>query len=121
MKVMLQKLIGVLCCEVPTIERLGRKVLQVRSDDHIRSSLDCGRDNVAIIGIRKPDDFDEIFVSFHECIAHVHVHQIAGPLQLFPREVGAVGKQGVDPLVVDLVRPLGAIEIRNGEFEKQVP
>lgn len=37
MKVMLQKLIGVLCCEVPTLERLGRKVLQVRSDDHIRS------------------------------------------------------------------------------------
>ncbi len=49
MKLVGQKVVRVLGFNSPSIERLGREVLEIGRDNEIRTALDGSRENMAII------------------------------------------------------------------------
>ena len=48
------------------------------------------------------------------------VHECAGTFKALAGQVRALGKNGLDPLVMHMGRPFRAEEIRDGQFHQQV-
>lgn len=48
------------------------------------------------------------------------IHESAGALEAACGNVRPATQQRADPLIVDGVGPLGAIEVRYGEFEQEI-
>lgn len=104
----------------PRCELAAGKVFEICCDDQISPPLDGRRQNVAIIRIRQLENANELIKICNKRVAHMGVHQVAGPLEPFSGKVVSASEQSVDPFIMHSVRPFGAIQVRNSKFQKQV-
>jgi hypothetical protein len=72
-------------------EQRERKVTEVEGNYYVSSTLDSGRNNVSIFGIRELDTQNQVFVALNQTIWNSIVHQFTCSLQLLWLEVGAIG------------------------------
>ena len=92
------------------------EVPEVGGDYDVRSGANRCRDDLAIVGIRKPNGGDEISEAGHDGVSDMGVHEAAGAFEVLGGQVRPVAEQRPDPLVVDRLRPLRAEEVRNRQF-----
>ena len=71
-------------------------------------------------GSRKCELVDQALVPGHHGIGDSNVHQRPRAGKLRGGDVGAVGKEGSDPLVVDAFGPTCANQIRKGKMKQEV-
>jgi hypothetical protein len=93
-----QELVWMLRFNSPAIEPVARKVLEIEGDDEICTTLDSSGENVTIIGVGQFQHIDERLETRHQCIARVHIHEIACSLELGARQVRPLLKNRRDPL-----------------------
>ena len=82
-------------------------------DNHAGATTDRGRQDMAIIRVRKVQRRHELPVSSDEGIWSVLVHQLPRALQLCPCQIGSPLKQVRDPFFVNVVRPSRAKDAWN--------
>ena len=70
-------------------QSIQRKIPEVRSDNDVRSAVDCGRQYVTIIRIWKVQTIDQVFEICNDRVGRVQIHEHPRSFQLFPRQVRA--------------------------------
>ena len=106
---------------VPLLQHGGREVLQVARHDHLGACLDCCREHVAVIGVRKIEGVDQGLVARHEAVADRAIHQVASTGQPPRIKVGPVRREVAEDLIEDLVGPLRLDQSRLSDADQQVP
>ena len=96
------------------------KSVQVVRDDRPRPAVDRRRQHVAVVRVGEGQGGDEGLVASDKAVGDVLIHQLPTPGEAFGRDVRAVGQDVPRPLVVDLVRPAGPEQIRQGEPHEQI-
>ena len=107
-KVIGQKFVGVQNFNPIGRDYVLRKVLQVAGDDHITASnYRCG-ENMTVVVVGKIKCGDKRLVSNDQAIPCSLIHPIAGAFEGCSITVRFVAEQGIDPLPMDVSRPLRA-------------
>lgn len=101
-------------------EAVGRKVLQVPCDDHLRAGADRGGNDVAVVQIREIQPFDQRLVSSHETVRNGGTHQVPRPFELFRDEIRALERQVAEHLIEDGFRPSAVEEARSSETDQEI-
>ena len=101
-------------------QAIGRKVSQVGCHNHIRSPVDRRGQDVAVIGIRQIELLSKDFISGHDGIGKVLVHDRAGPVQHDLGYLRPVDQKAPCPFRMDAGAPQWREQISVGETQQQV-
>lgn len=82
---MLEKFIRVLRRDAIFLEVLFGKILQIVRDYHIGSAANGSGQNVTVLWIGQLERGDEFLKVFNEAVAHMHIHEGSGALQIVGR------------------------------------
>ena len=74
-----------------------------------------------IVGVGKLERGNQRSVSANQAIPCRLVHETSGAFQDCAIAVRFVSEKGVDPLPMDICRPLGLKDIVNGQLQKNIP
>ena len=98
----------------------GGEVVQVFGYDQIGTRGDRSSKYMAVIRIGEIKGFDERLVANDQAVLNVCIHHRARAREI-RLQLGTLAKNCPDPFVMNLIRPLGPIQIGKGEPHEQVP
>jgi|GEM_PF-5571652 len=99
---------------------MTRKVFQIEGDYDLSVGNDGGSKYMPILGIWQLQCRDKALIVLNEAVRHRSIHQIAGALELFLGEVGAISQEVSCPFVVDVPGPSGGEEPRSSQPDQEV-
>ena len=114
------KLVRMLRFDVPRIQRLGREVRQVVSQNEISFATDRRSQYVTVVRIGQIEGFNQRFEALDDAIPYALVHEVARSFEPSACQIGPIPKQTPDPLVVDHVSPFRPEQVRKGELHEQI-
>jgi hypothetical protein len=105
------EIVWVLRLDVELGKHVCWEIGQVECHDHIRAGSNRGGEHVPVVGVWQRQSLDQVLVAGDEAVPNPGVHQQPCSLELLRLDVGAVSQNVPDPLVVDLISPLGVEQI----------
>ena len=75
---------------------------------------------MTVVGIWETNRGQEVFEARNQGVPYVSVHESASALEAACGNVRPATQQRADPLIMDGVGPLGAVEVRDGKFEQEI-
>jgi hypothetical protein len=88
-------------------QRRRRKVQEIEGDDPVGFAVNCRRENVAAVWIRKRESGDKPLIAAYQAVADMGIHQVTDSFDLPLRYVGMGFQDATHPLLVNRLRPLG--------------
>jgi hypothetical protein len=120
-QVITEKLVEMLKVNPKRLKRLLREMLQVLGHDNIAAPDYRGGQHMAITRIWQPKRRYERLVTRDEAVSRSTIHEFARPFQSGTIAVWFIAEQALDPLPMNIRRPLRSMEVCHSKLQKQIP
>jgi hypothetical protein len=116
----MDEVVGMLRRDPVLVEHVGWEVAGVEGDDDVGLTPNRCCEHVAVVRVRQLERGDEARLPGEETVANVGVHQFPNAFNLRPGEVRSTPEAAPHPLLVNVVAPLGPVEVGERQVHQEV-
>ena len=114
------EVIGMLCFQPTRCQPVRGKIPQVEGHDYAGTTVDRGRQNMAVVNVREVEFRDESFVTRNDRLGKVLVHDRPRALQPIDCHIGPVGEKVGDPFFMNRHAPKRLVQVLIRQPQKKV-